>query len=363
MQESSFGEAAPSKVNLINDLRTSLYRAFISPILPYLEGFETVYIAPDSNFVNLPIEILYDKEQECLTDRRTVIKIECARDFLYKRAITDTVDGSLVIGDPQFDLRDGEAGERNGEPEGKRFGRLDAGEITRLPCSHIEAEQTGKHLHCDYYTGAAAAKQLLLHGGGYKKLHIATHGYFDASESDSDMYASCLLFAGVVNWLKDGKTSSVYGNGLVTADEISRLDFNNVELAVLASCMVGMSDETFNKGFQGMIGAFSAAGVHYVISHLWAANDFSTAVLMDAFYLQYAEKHMPPPIALQLAKTYLRNVTVGELKKQHWFDRLRRLDPEKKYLRDELSIESRSDTFMPFKNEAYWGGFTCYQCY
>ena len=150
---------------------------------------------------------------------------------------------------------------------------------------------------------------------------------------------------------------------MLTADEISRLDYKNVELVVLSSCLSGMSDMSLNKGFQGMIGAFSAAGVHYVISHLWEADDFGTAVFMDAFYYQYAVKHVSPPIALNLAKTYMRNVTIGDLRNKHWFDQIRMMDSDEKLLKTILGYEKLDDELRPFKSEAYWGGFTCYQCY
>lgn len=51
-----------------------------------------------------------------------------------------------------------------------------------------------------------------------------------------------------------------------------------------------------------MVGGFAAAGVKYVISCLWTADDFASAVLMAEFYRQYKGRKLSPPAALRAAK-------------------------------------------------------------
>lgn len=365
LQAESSGSVSIEQLNKVDELRALLYKKLIAPVLPYLEEFENVYIAPDYDLVNLPFEILYDEEQESLDDTYTVIKVECARDFLYQNQGGDPSSGNLIIGNPQYEIREQELGEREiDDSERHRSFELDARSVTSLPFSQIEVQQISKRCASACYTGYAASKQLLLSSRNYKNIHIATHGFFDLSDDGKNgMYSSCLLFAGVCNWLEDGNVSRIYGNGVVTADEVSRLDFRTVELVVLSSCLSGMNNVSINKGFHGMVGAFSAAGAHYVISHLWEANDFSTAILMDAFYYQYVEKMQSPPIALSLAKNYLKQVTIGELKRRHWFDYVRQSDIDYKTGQMLFQYENMDDQIRPFKGEAYWGGFACYQCY
>lgn len=365
LQAESSGSAGIEQLDQVDELRAWLYKKLIAPVLPYLVGFENVYIAPDYDLVNLPFEILYDEEQERLDDTYTVIKVECARDFLYQNHGNGPSSGNLIIGNPQYEIREQDLGERTiDDSERYRSFDLDAHSVKSLPFSQIEVQQISKRCESTCYTGSAASKRLLFSPQKYKNIHIATHGFFDLSDDGQNgMYSSCLLFAGVCNWLEDGTVSKIYGNGIVTADEVSRLDFRSVELVVLSSCLSGMNNVAINKGFHGMVGAFSAAGVHYVISHLWNANDFSTAILMDAFYYQYAEKKQSPPIALSLAKNYLKQVTIGELKKRHWFDYIKRRDLDYKTGQMLFRYENMMDQARPFKGEAYWGGFACYQCY
>lgn len=367
LQAESSNKARLSQVEKVDDLRTLLYKKLVRPLLPYVDGFETIYIAPDYDLVNLPFEILYDEEQEQLDDSHSVIKIECARDFLYQRLSYMPTVGSLIIGNPQYNIKDSDWGdleEQNENPKSNRGVRIDTQIVAQLPFSQVEAEQIGKRCGSTYYSGYAATKHLLMNADGYFNIHIATHGFYDLSgQSANGMYSSCLLFAGVCNWLKSGFVSKQFGNGIITADEVSRLNLQSVNLVVLSSCLSGMSDVSVNKGFHGMIGAFSAAGVRFVISHLWEVNDFSSAILMDAFYFYYHEKRLSPQASLKLAKKHLRQVSIGELRQNHWFDYVRQGSVDLKTEQLIAKYEKMDDRARPFKSEAYWGGYSCYQCY
>lgn len=366
LQAQSSNQAGLSELEKADDLRALLYKKLVRPLLPYIDGFETIYIAPDYDLVNLPFEILYDEEQERLDDLYSVIKIECARDFLFQRRSDTPSAGSLIIGNPQYDIEESDLGELEepGEaPDSNRGFRIGSQAVAQLPFSQVETERIGKRCASAYYSGRAATKRLLMNANGYSNIHIATHGSYDLSgRSANGMYSSCLLFAGVCNWLKSGAVSKRFGNGMITADEVSRLDLRSVDLVVLSSCLSGMNDVSVNKGFHGMIGAFAAAGVRFVISHLWEANDFTSAILMDAFYFYYIEKKLSPQASLKSAKAYLRQVSIGQLRQDHWFDHTRRGNADLKTQRLIAQYEAMDDRVRPFKSEAYWGGYSCYQC-
>jgi len=367
LQAESSNKYSLLQMENVGDLRTLLYKKLVRPLLPYIDGFETIFIAPDYDLVNLPFEILYDEEQEQLEDTYSVIKIECARDFLYQRLSDTPSAGSLIIGNPQYSIEDSDLGdfeEQSENPDLNRGLRIDTQAVAQLPFSQVEAEQIGRRCGSTYYSGHTATKHLLMSANGYSNIHIATHGFYDLSgQSANGMYSSCLLFAGVCNWLKSGSVSKRFGNGIITADEVSRLNLQSVNLVVLSSCLSGMSDISVSKGFHGMIGAFSAAGVRFVISHLWEANDFSSAVLMDAFYFYYTEKGLSPQSSLKEAKRYLRQVSIGELRENHWFDYVRQGNLDAKTEQLIAQYEKMDNAARPFKSEAYWGGYACYQCY
>lgn len=345
------------KKRLKEKLRRRLYHKLLEPVLIDIEGIRRVYIAPDRDLINIPFGILCGEDNVPLESRHDVIQMECGRDFLPGYARTKAFKGSLIIGDPQYKVpeQDVQAGtEVRGEEKNNETREI----LKRLPCSKIEAERVSVYCGCRYYSGREATKNLLLSAEGYRNIHIATHGNFDLKSKTEPIYSSFLVFAGAENWFQTGEKSRKYGNGVVTADEISRLDLRAVELAVITSCWSGMNSISETRGFQGLLGGFAAAGVRYVISNLWEANDFATAVLMDAFYFYYMNERQEPFLALKNAKNDVRKITVRQLRRKGWFKQMEHL------LGREVSQEYNcsDDWRCPFEDEIYWGGFICYQC-
>jgi len=124
-----------------------------------------------------------------------------------------------------------------------------------------------------------------------------------------------------------------------------------------------MNDIVASKGFQGLIGGFSASGVKFVISNIWNADDMATAILMVAFYYQYCVKKVAPPVALKRAKQYLRTVTIGDLKRRNWFEYILQGNILNSNMKMRVSsYVNKNERFRQFKNEIYWSGFTCFRC-
>lgn len=361
LQAKSNQSASLEQLEQLEDIRELLFQILVQPVLPYIKNADTVYFAPDNYLVNLPFGILEDEDGEYLGDRYKIIEIESARDFLYNGNEVNS-DGTLIIGNPAYEVRERESFSIEDADQGRSL-HLTDGKVQQLPFTEVEISQLSARTGDRYYSGMLATKQRVLSAKGYRNIHIATHGYFDLKMEMESMYASCLLFAGVNNWLETGKLSEKYGNGILTADEVSRLDLHDTELVVLSSCLGGMNEAIFiGKSLDGMVGAFSAAGVHYVISHLWEADDLSTTIFMDAFYEEYLEKNASPPVALDMAKRYIRNLTVRQMREQGWFERLRELDVKPEIRERLCRYEQAHDRLRPFKSEEYWGGFVCYQC-
>ena len=138
------------------------------------------------------------------------------------------------------------------------------------------------------------------------------------------------------------------------------MDLKKTELVVLSACQSGMGDISYGS-VRGLLSAFSAAGARWVITHMWEANDFSTPILMDAFYDAWLNKGKDIPDALQYAKNYLRTVTIGTLRQNGWLSPPNDERISEDILTEINDMKSWPDDIKPFKDEYYWGGFTVHK--
>lgn len=360
-QERSTNNGVSENDEALEELRHDLYEALLKPIIDEISDSTTLYFAPDSTLVNLPFELLY--EDESLEKLHQIVKIECARDFLFTSSDETAVKGSLIIGNPEYFVKEKEI-----TMEGRSNGRtrnidLDLAKIEQLPFAEIEVHRVADYLSAFPWVGKVATKEKLLSAEGYRNLHIATHGFFDLNGETNVIYSSCLVFAGVKNWMQNISSSIECGNGIVTADEISRLNLKSTKLVVLSSCLNGRNDMIISKGFQGMVGAFAAAGVEYVIAHLWNTPEtIGTVIFMDTFYYCYMEEKLDPPLALAKAKEYLKTLTINRMREQGWFDYVRNSNFDFAAKRSVEMLEKCDGRQRPYKDEIFWGGFCCYRC-
>ncbi|MBK7887684.1 MAG: CHAT domain-containing protein [Bacteroidetes bacterium] len=131
-------------------------------------------------------------------------------------------------------------------------------------------------------------------------IHLATHGYyyptrninlsnFDVginSETNLDpMIRSGIVFSGANN------ASSAYSenDGFLTAQEIARLNFSNLDLVVLSACETGLGEINGSEGVFGLQRAFKLAGARSLLMSLWSVPDKQTAELMSLFYSNYLQ--------------------------------------------------------------------------
>ena len=93
-----------------------------------------------------------------------------------------------------------------------------------------------------------------------------------------DPGARALIPTGIFTSIPEG-----YEDGVLTAQEISVLDFSGLDLLVLSACQTGLG-EIKGDGVFGLQRGFKKAGAQTIMMSLWKVDDVATQMLMTEFY-------------------------------------------------------------------------------
>lgn len=95
-----------------------------------------------------------------------------------------------------------------------------------------------------------------------------------------------LVFSGGNNAWKGESIPNGVEDGILTAEEISRLDLSKTDLVVLSACETARGHIDPVEGVWGLQRAFKQAGVKTILMTLWKVPDATTAMFMEEFYKQ-----------------------------------------------------------------------------
>ena len=177
-----------------------------------------------------------------LQDQYKVCRLVSGRDLLFCDDLESTEGSSFILGDPNYDSERGERSHSH-----SRGAQMSLEPVAELPFSGVEAARIGQRCRSRICTGDAATKFALQDALPCRIIHLATHGVFDDQLETDSLYASHLVFAGYNKWVSNKTESSYCGNGVLTADEISRMDLKKTELVVLSACQSGIGDTSYGS--------------------------------------------------------------------------------------------------------------------
>lgn len=311
------------------------------PLLPYLQEVSTVYYAPSGLLNKVPFAAVSSAGKETPGNAPELRCMFSVRDLpALKEKETPVAAGGLLalFGGANFDYPEKPANEQNFMYAPLVFGIADSlrgsswgylkGSLEEVKQINAIAVRSG--LKTVLYTGTEASEAHLVSVTKEKKpaiLHIATHGYYvqppkrkpqadlafamigDAQpirSAENPLLRSGLLLAGANQKWQYNKNTDADNDGILTAQEISRMDLSNTQLVVLSACETGLGDIRHSEGVYGMQRAFRMAGAKKMIVSLWQVSDQAAAEMMELFYTALLQKKQSADQAFRYAQNVMR---------------------------------------------------------
>ncbi len=299
--EANFGSRIKPYTN------NKLYEMVWKPMRKYFDDNSAIYFAPTGILYNTAIEYAPVDTDNDLTigEEYQIYRISSTRDIARHRGRTDfhtiAVYGGILYDTDTSTMRQESDiySHRSITDEYLRnyFSRNGGINANYLPGTEKESQaivecMSGANYATEYYTRDKANEESFksLSGRSFDVLHIATHGFFAENagrnaSSDNSLLFSGLLMSGCNNILNVPQDIE---DGILTAREISYLDFRNTDMVVLSACETALGKVT-DDGVYGLQRGFKKAGVNTIVMSLWPVNDYATRLLMTSFYKYLVE--------------------------------------------------------------------------
>ena len=149
----------------------------------------------------------------------------------------------------------------------------------------------------------------------YSSEEDITPSFFESMNSytqkDYSLFFSGLLFAGANNAWTGKEVSYGVEDGIMTADEISRIDLVGNKIVVLSACNTGLGDIDNVDGIFGLQRGFKKAGANTILMSVDKVDDEATRLFMVEFYRNLMNGETKQQ-SLKKAQRYLRQVDNGK---------------------------------------------------
>lgn len=302
---SMLGRSLRRKAESERDLENGveLRKACFDPLCEHMKGTRRVVVALDGALNLIPLECLPLSQDEYVIDHYELSYATSLRDlagFSERRGSgkqdqvfgNSSFDGSILHGEEVSD--DAKVAAAIIADHQEPFPPLPGAE---REARHV-AEKLGAGLHINEQATVAAVRSVT----SPRILHLATHGFFVSKEGQGSHGVSGIALAGAAN---PGQ-SEITAIGLLTAQEVEKLDLRCTQLVVISACESAVGSATAWQGLYGLRRAFFAAGAESLVATLWEVKDEVTAELMSEFY-DHLVQGKECSEALQLAKLTVKN--------------------------------------------------------
>ena len=278
------------------------------PLKENVSECTTIYYVPSQLLFQISLESLPLPDGSLLGSHYHFVRLSSARELVKMKsnAIGCKDDTAVLYGGLQYDVETTAMAE-----ESKKYDLSNLlairGEIARGDSIFHDLQGTKEEIfkienilkdnkwQVTPYMGKNGTEESFLdmNGKSPRLLHLATHGFYYTPNKAEDVdylkgYTDAMSLSGLVMsggnaaWLGKQLPKGVLG-GILTANDIARLDLSNTDMVVLSACQTGQGKAT-SEGLYGLQRAFKKAGVGTIVMSLWSVSDKTTSEFMIAFY-------------------------------------------------------------------------------
>ena len=275
----------------------------------------TIYYVPSQLLFQISLESLPLADGTLLGNHYNFVRLSSARELVKMKSKSNSnkANTAVLYGGLQYDLETTAMAE-----ESKKYNLSNLlalrGEIARGDSVFHDLQGTKEEIlkiedllksnkwQVSSYMGKNGTEEsfLNMHGKSPKLLHLATHGFYYTPNraenvdylkgyTDAMSLSGLVLSGGNAAWLGKPLPKGVLG-GILSANDIARLDLSNTDMVVLSACQTGQGKATA-EGLYGLQRAFKKAGVGTIVMSLWSVSDKTTSEFMTTFYERLADKN------------------------------------------------------------------------
>ncbi len=311
---------------LYSDQSTTLYSMLWQPMEEHLQDVKTIYMSQPGILGYLSFEAFALSDGYYLMDKYDLHHLTTTAELL--KETKETKPKSIMLmadiyySDSQQLLAVSGGGTRGDEDEEdvaledfERGASSDHFKYLKHTAEELEAISNELQKHETLKGGITVKEKKDATESAFRQLvsakspdviHLATHGFlvsdfakavkipFYAKNPQNVNFMNCsgvALADAETTWR--GAEKDEKDDGILTAEEVSRMNLRNTQLVTLSACETALGNYTF-EGVFGLSRGFKQAGAQSLLVSLWSVNDLSTSKLMSTFYklwLNGATKH------------------------------------------------------------------------
>ena len=294
------------------DNNKSLCSMLWKPIESKVANKRRLYISLSSTLNRINFSAIPIAGGKRLSDIKDVHMVRSTADIKLKERVSYKYKSAIVYGDISYSvdsisfLAEALKYSQHSAKELK-MSEITRGKFALLPGTKDEQKSIigilgNREINTKGYSEKGANEESFkkLSGNAPDILHLATHGFNISSQLEKDysfarfligttndeyyMILSGLLFAGAERVWNGKQRIDGIEDGILTAEEISRMNLRNTKLVVLSACGSGLGGLDAYEGVLGLQKAFKMAGVETIVMSLWDVPDEATSKLMTLFY-------------------------------------------------------------------------------